>query len=198
MTTAKAFISFASRSARQIVHEVLKPHPQVGLTTQQIYERAHTQFPNAKENPDFLPPSVKLILQNNATGANFRLKHLDVPHVEHPIRSMSLLKRTILEQMVERGDVERLRVSRINDEKSQIKILQGKQGGVETVPIVLSPDDGHWRWRLTPGHVPVDTPDPDPAEVREAQSTSRKDGPRHGKKKGHQLPPQDAKFGLRR
>ncbi|ESK97606.1 hypothetical protein Moror_17468 [Moniliophthora roreri MCA 2997] len=203
MITAKTFISFASRSARGIVQKVLEQHPKLGLTSQEIFQQVHEQFPGAKENPGFLPPTAKVILENRARGPNLHPKHLDIPHVEHPIRSMRFLKKVVLEQMLQRGELQRLYISRSSNDRdlNRVKVLKGNEPVWDPVPNVLPPGvREQWRWRLPPGHVFTDTQDPEPSDVYEAQSTTRKSGNHHGRSNRFRerayVPPPDRVFGL--
>ncbi|KAG7096996.1 hypothetical protein E1B28_004391 [Marasmius oreades] len=201
MATVKTFISFATRTARDIVRRSLEPFP-LGLTSQNLYKTIHKQFPDAKENPDFLPPSTKLIEQGAPP------KHLDIPHYDHPIRSMNFMKKVVLEQMLERDEVEYIYVKKEpspdrDGTRSRVKVVAGKRKN-EIFEHVLNALDSQvkeeWRWRLVEGHQFVDTPDPSPLMVRDVQSQTRFTGYPHGKSKRRTraayVPPHDRAFGL--
>ncbi|KAJ6624471.1 hypothetical protein B0H10DRAFT_723752 [Mycena sp. CBHHK59/15] len=157
----KIFIKSGTMQTTHIVQDVLKLHSQLGLTTKEIYERAHIMFPGAKAE---VPPRQKP--RPGARGGNGKLVQPppEPPHWDHPIRSVAYLKRCVLEELQEQGVIEKviLRMGPVPNDGSRMDTIRAKGADDVQVPAVAH-KLLEWRWRLRSQH-PMNSGrrDPDP------------------------------------
>jgi len=87
MLKLKAWIKYSTPECRKIVRDVLSSHAKGngGVSTQEIYDLALKQFPDAKSAapPEKIyPPGIK------GRGGKIPMPVPEPPNREHPIRSM--------------------------------------------------------------------------------------------------------------
>lgn len=85
----KTWVNFSTPEARSIVRKILAsgPHPELGLKTHEIYERAHTEFPDVTTD---IPPQKQIPtgLRNHG-GRLAPVKPIPLPpKLDHAIRSV--------------------------------------------------------------------------------------------------------------
>ncbi|KAJ6599103.1 hypothetical protein DFH09DRAFT_1303643 [Mycena vulgaris] len=122
---ATRFLRHSTKKTTDIVLEVLRQHKS-GLTTKEIYDKAHAMFPQAIESNT--PPRKVLSKQWHKTGRTFRPPP-EPPHRDHPIRSIHYLKKVVLEELAE--------------ERWIVKTIIHPERTEETWT-----DKPIWRWRL--------------------------------------------------
>ncbi|KAH9038524.1 hypothetical protein EDB85DRAFT_1932795 [Lactarius pseudohatsudake] len=97
-----AWPKYASSESRNLVLGVLKSHNEP-LSTRELFEKA-VKVPHAPgANGEPLTPSAQTL--RNAIPAP--------PHPDHPVRSLTFLKRTILEALVRTRDVKKVHIKRV-------------------------------------------------------------------------------------
>ncbi|KAJ3992285.1 hypothetical protein F5050DRAFT_1535963, partial [Lentinula boryana] len=136
----KTFIRFSTEKSRELVRTTLRPHPTIGLRTQDIYNKIHQQFPNEKENDTFLPPE------------NHLSHTIRPPKPAHPIRSMKHLKSTVLSEMADLGEIHQVHIKQgvLREDGTRLdRVNYRKYGGECWLPTDIKWKH-EWRWRLTP------------------------------------------------
>ncbi|KAJ7744476.1 hypothetical protein DFH07DRAFT_963699 [Mycena maculata] len=122
----RAFIRHGTPLTTAIVVNVLKRHPTPGLTTIELYEKAHQMYPHAFQAA---PPPKN---GPSSLGKKF-FTCPDPPKPTHPIRSVRYLKSVVLKELEELEYVQ--------------KIVLHLRDGTPTSP---GPDTkAAWRWILS-------------------------------------------------
>jgi len=105
-----------------------------GLRAQEIYNSGLSQFPVAKD---------KLPLTDSGV--------LPPPHKGHPFQSMKYLKKTVLPEMMLRGEVEKVHIARgkVNDEGQRMDAIKSMGYHTTYASNIVDRKD-EWRWRLIP------------------------------------------------
>jgi hypothetical protein len=85
----KTWVNFSTPEARKIVRKILAsaPYRELGLRTQEIYERVHKEFPDV--TTDIPPPKRVLTGTRNHGGRIAPVKAMPLPpKLDHAIRSV--------------------------------------------------------------------------------------------------------------
>ncbi|KIJ70013.1 hypothetical protein HYDPIDRAFT_35455 [Hydnomerulius pinastri MD-312] len=148
----KHWINYSTPQARQIVRNILAaaPNKDLGLHAHEIYERALDEYPDATTPT---PPPRSNELGNHARLRRPKIPMPVPPRREHPVRSMRYLKKVILEEMAEAGEVEKVHIKRgamTEDGKRELSIRSKKVGRTDIVGD--APSTSFWRWRLLPDY----------------------------------------------
>lgn len=152
----KTWVNFSTLEARSIVRKILAsaPHRELGLRTHEIYERAHEEFPDVTTD---IPPGKPVPTGNRHHGG--RPKPAQAiplpPKLDHAIRSVKYLKKTILEEMAMAQEVEKVHIKRgklHEDGTRDISIVSKAYGKTEITSDLNMPMSSFWHWRLTPDH----------------------------------------------
>ncbi|KAJ3768947.1 hypothetical protein EV361DRAFT_779449, partial [Lentinula raphanica] len=136
----KTFIRFSTERSRELVREILRPHPTIGLRIQDIYNKIQQQFPDEAEKDSFIPPESHLS------------QTIRPPNPTHPIRSLRHLKVTVLPEMKDLGEVHQVHIRQGTqaDDGTRLDRVNYKQHGGECwLPTGIKMAQ-EWRWRLTP------------------------------------------------
>ncbi|KAI9462790.1 hypothetical protein BJY52DRAFT_1146348 [Lactarius psammicola] len=129
----------ASSEARNLVLEVLKSHSEP-LSTRELLEKVVKIPPPPVTSVEPLTPWARY-LKNTKPAP---------PYPDHPVRSLSYLKRTILEDLVRTRDVKKVHIKRvltpaeIEQRASTMSIAQLKKMSAES----LSQPVSTWMWQL--------------------------------------------------
>lgn len=152
----KTWVNFSTPEARNIVRKILAsaPRRELGLRTHDIYERAHEEFPDVTTDI----PAVKPIptgLRNH--GGRYKpAKAIPLPpKLDHAIRSVKYLKKTILEEMAMAREIEKVHIRRgklHEDGTRDISIVSKAHGKTEITSDLDMPTSTIWHWRLTPDY----------------------------------------------
>ncbi|KAH9000926.1 hypothetical protein EDB86DRAFT_2903987 [Lactarius hatsudake] len=128
----------ASSEARNLVLGVLKSHNEP-LSTRELFEKAVKVPHSPGANGEPLTPSAQNL--RNAIPAP--------PYPDHPVRSLTFLKRTILENLVRTRDVKKVHIKRVltaaevEHRMSTMSKAQLKKTSVEA----LSQPVSTWMWQ---------------------------------------------------
>ncbi|THU80088.1 hypothetical protein K435DRAFT_868536 [Dendrothele bispora CBS 962.96] len=154
------FINFSTKASRSLVRQVLQPHSEFGLRTQDIFKSIHEKFPDAKEDPKYVP-DVDLELTKTLRNQQ---RYPEFP--KHPVRSMKHLKSNILPDMVQSGEVQEVTLAPSSSSSSsspsgetqtlvKYKYLPPLKKVQETIPHCILPPNVkmEWRWRLVPEYI---------------------------------------------
>ncbi|KAI0082529.1 hypothetical protein K474DRAFT_1767809 [Panus rudis PR-1116 ss-1] len=142
----KAWITYATPKARNIVRSVLANSGCVALTTQEIFDRAIKQYPH-ETSPS--PPVYEV--ESRQKGKQPKAMP-EPPFGEHPIRSVRYLKRLVLEDLVARGEVVKAHVRRGgagDDGKGQKWDLIAAKGFAKAKAVTGIERKEAWMWLLT-------------------------------------------------
>ncbi|KAJ7507759.1 hypothetical protein B0H11DRAFT_1968554 [Mycena galericulata] len=125
----RAFIRNGTSQTTSIVRSVLNRHPDFGLTTKELYEKAHAMFPDAYQPaPPLKEPTVTL----RSTHGRIIQPMPQPPYRSHPIRSIRYLKTVVLKELQEQRLVEKFVTHQPPDGDAT--------SGIGTRMV--------WRWRL--------------------------------------------------
>jgi hypothetical protein len=152
----KTWVNFSTPEARSIVRKILAstPHRELGLKTHEIYERAHEEFPDVTTDIPAGKP-IPTGLRNH--GGRFKLaKAVPLPpKMDHAIRSVKYLKKTVLEEMAMAQEIEKVHIKRgklHEDGTRDISIVSKAHGKAEITSDLNMPMSNIWHWRLTPDY----------------------------------------------
>ncbi|KIK48831.1 hypothetical protein CY34DRAFT_20476 [Suillus luteus UH-Slu-Lm8-n1] len=152
----KTWVNFSTPEARNIVRKILAsaPHRELGLRTHEIYERAHEEFPDVTTDiPAGKPNPTGL---RNHGGRYKPVKPVPLPpKLDHAIRSVKYLKKTILEEMAMAREIEKVHIRRgklYEDGTREISVVSKAYGKTEITSDLDMPTSNIWRWRLTPDY----------------------------------------------
>ncbi|OJA14665.1 hypothetical protein AZE42_02408 [Rhizopogon vesiculosus] len=152
----KTWVNFSTPEARNIVRKILAsaPHRELGLKTHEIYERAHKEFPDVTTD---IPPQKQIPtgLRNHG-GRKAPVKPMPLPpKLDHAIRSVKYLKKTILEEMAMAREVEKVHIKRgkLHEDGTRDLSLTSKGfGKADMKSDFKMPISDIWQWRLTPDY----------------------------------------------
>ncbi|KAG2135872.1 uncharacterized protein EDB93DRAFT_1254124 [Suillus bovinus] len=152
----KTWVNFSTPEARSIVRKILAsaPHHELGLRTHEIYERAHAEFPDVTTD---IPPGKPIPTGTRNHGGRIKpAKPVPLPpKLDHAIRSVKYLKKTVLEEMVMAREIEKVHIKRgklHEDGTRDISIVSKAHGKTDITSHLNMPESSIWRWRLTPDY----------------------------------------------
>lgn len=120
----------------------------------EIYERAHTEFSDV--TTEIPPPKPIPTGLRNHGGRIAPVKPLPLPpKLDHAIRSVKYLKKTILEEMAMAQEIEKVHIKRgtlHEDGTRDISIVSKAYGKTDITSDLNMPMSNFWHWRLTPDY----------------------------------------------
>ncbi|KAH7887782.1 hypothetical protein F5I97DRAFT_1926193 [Phlebopus sp. FC_14] len=158
----KTWLNVSTPRARQIVRSVLATaaRPEIGLHTHEIFERAITKYPARRR----ITKPTPLTLGMHKRYHRPIIPVPDPPQPYHPIRSMRYLKRVVLAEMQEAGEVDKVRIWKggvIANGNSQVFIHSKVLRKTDTA-IHKMTEDQMWCWKLLPDYESRQANYPDP------------------------------------
>lgn len=153
----KTWVNFSTPEARSIVRKILAsaPHRELGLKMHEIYERAHEEFPDVTTDIPAGKP-IPTGLRNHG-GRSKPAKAIPLPpKLDHAIRSVKYLKKTILEEMAMAREIEKVHIKRgklHEDGTRDISIVSKAHGKTDITSDLNMPISNIWHWRLTPDYM---------------------------------------------
>ncbi|KAI0310921.1 hypothetical protein OF83DRAFT_1178073 [Amylostereum chailletii] len=153
MPLTRNWIGFSNPRARHLVRVVLSSveSPLQALSTRDVYETIHERFPRENIEEDRRP------WQKESPPGEKRKGKLHIPaptppHLDHVVKSMAFLKRVVLPDMTERGQVEKVTVHRgimnpDGEREDRVKSL----AGTTAFPSAHTKPLREWLWMLREG-----------------------------------------------
>ncbi|KAF8480412.1 hypothetical protein DFH94DRAFT_742660 [Russula ochroleuca] len=134
----RAWPKRATKEARNIVLDIIKSQ-NTPISTRDVFKKA-VSVPASPAKGEPLSPSAQ------------RLRNLEPapPHPDHPVRSLTYLKRTVLEDLARTGDIKKVHIKRelspeeIEQRKATMSKAQAKKKSVAN----LSDPVSTWMWQL--------------------------------------------------
>ncbi|KAG1874477.1 hypothetical protein DFJ58DRAFT_650998 [Suillus subalutaceus] len=152
----KTWVNFSTPEARSIVRKILAsaPHRELGLKMHEIYERVHEEFPDVTTDIPAGKP-IPTGLRNHG-GRSKPAKAVPLPpKIDHAIRSVKYLKKTVLEEMAMAQEIEKVHIKRgklHEDGTRDMSIVSKAYGKTEITSDLNMPMSNIWHWRLTPDY----------------------------------------------
>jgi len=145
--------------ASHIVRKVFAAVPEYpALSTKQIFETALSKFPDEKD-----PDVPQRIIPNPPRRIRFSYEYVhrkkvlpppEDPYAEHPLNSVRFLKKYVLVDMAERGEIEKVLVRRghVGDEdtRQEVNTIKGSLTGRTFEVPRFTNGPTAWMWRLIP------------------------------------------------
>ncbi|KAH9959402.1 hypothetical protein BC827DRAFT_1134576 [Russula dissimulans] len=129
----------ATSEARNIALRVIRSHD-APISSRELFEKAIKVPAQPRSNSEPITPSARHL--SNIKPAP--------PHPNHPIRSMSYLKRVVLEDLVRTQDIKKVHIKRVlsPEEIEQRKATMTKAQLKKTSTAALSHPVSTWMWRV--------------------------------------------------
>ncbi|KAG1892516.1 hypothetical protein F4604DRAFT_1565694 [Suillus subluteus] len=139
----KTWVNFSTPEARSIVRKILAsaPHRELGLKMHEIYERTGKPIPTGLRNHGGRSKPAKAVPLP--------------PKIDHAIRSVKYLKKTVLEEMAMAQEIEKVHIKRgklHEDGTRDMYIVSKAYGKTEITSDLNMPMSNIWHWRLTPDY----------------------------------------------
>ncbi|KAG1806852.1 uncharacterized protein HD556DRAFT_1198542, partial [Suillus plorans] len=137
-----------------IVRKVLTSSSHRELKMHEIYERVHAEFPDVTTD---IPPGKPIATGFRNHGG--RIKPTETvplpPKLDHAIRSVKYLKKTVLEEMAAAREIEEVHIKRgqlHEDGTRDLSIVSKAYGKTEITSDSNMSMSNVWHWRLTPDY----------------------------------------------
>ncbi|OBZ70462.1 hypothetical protein A0H81_09708 [Grifola frondosa] len=153
----KSWLTFCTPKSRNIVRNILKAQENGHvMTSQQIYQTARQQFP---DEHDLIKEDVVVNYKNEPamkvnrrpTPPTSRMGRPAVPS-NHPLQSLRYLKKVVMEDLVARDEVIKVRVWRgsggVDEEGNKMDLIVHKGSDNQPVKSLSLPQKESWMWQL--------------------------------------------------